>query len=75
MGIKPLQDQSISPFLFVQVQQHLFFKLIFPVIDCNRVVVSVQPMNKGLTKQRAYNLLLETNKKIIKPHVIGMLPG
>lgn len=42
------ESQSRSPVLFVEIEQHLLLKFVLSIINCDRVVVSVQAMDQCL---------------------------
>lgn len=48
MCIKMSKCQTISPFLLVEIKQHLLFKFIFPVVNGYGVVMPVQSMDQCL---------------------------
>lgn len=48
MFVKVGQRQSSGPVLLVEVQKHLLFQLVLPVVDSNGVVVPVETVDKGL---------------------------
>lgn len=48
VGVKPLEGQTICPFLFVKIQEHLLLKFVLPVIYGYGVIMPVQSMNQSL---------------------------
>ena len=40
--------QTFCPISLVQIHQHGLLKIRLPVINCNRVIVSIQAVNEGL---------------------------
>ena len=48
MVVVVLQGETVNPRLLVEVHQHLLFQLIFPIVDRDGIVVSVQTMDQCL---------------------------
>lgn len=68
--------QTISPFLLVEIKQHLLFKFIFPVVNGYGVVMPVQSMDQCLNsgnkdrsatvkKKKAEQVLPKERKKTV----------
>ena len=45
MAVVVFERESVDPGLFVEVHQHFLFQLVFPVVDGDGVVVSVQTVD------------------------------
>lgn len=53
MKFEILQPQAFGPILLMEVQQHRLLQFRFSVVDCNRIVVSVESMNQSLRSDKA----------------------
>lgn len=42
------QGQAIHPGLLVEIEEHLLFQFVFPIVDADGVVVSVEAVDEGL---------------------------
>ena len=51
MAVVVLQGETVNPRLLVEVHQHLLFQLIFPIVDRDGIIVSVQTMDQCLQKE------------------------
>mmetsp|Transcript_10239 Transcript_10239/g.21461 ORF Transcript_10239/g.21461 Transcript_10239/m.21461 type:complete len:286 (+) Transcript_10239:190-1047(+) len=51
MIFKPLHRKPRRPILLIQIHEHLLLQLILPVINHNRIIMPIQPMNQCLNRR------------------------